>query len=343
MAPVSARGIFLPDFCHIRSVFLLVISGQLLAFVLVIVAPGSDPWLSLGLASLFVQWIALTSAALLCLLRPLLSRVGNAQAATASYLLILLTAALISSAGEWVLPLGLGPHFVARSVAITAIVAIVVLRYLYVAYEWRQRLESEARARVEALQARIRPHFLFNSLNTIASMIPEAPERAEAAVLDLADLFRASLALGGRLVPLAEELELARGYLRMEALRLGERLQMHWDTDALPGDALLPPLTLQPLLENAVHHGIEPRPEGGLISVSGRVQGRVLELRIENPGPIGGGRRRAGAGMALENIRERLRLAFGTPARLTAEAGAEVYRVELKLPYRPEHESTDRR
>src|SRR5690606_34599240 len=111
-------------------------------------------------------------------------------------------------------------------------------------------------------------------------MIVNAPAKAEAAVEDLADLFRASLARSGQLVPLSEELALARGYLRMEALRLGERLAVCWDTEALPVDALLPPLTLQPLLENAIYYGIEPRVEPGLVDIHGRREGDMLYLSI---------------------------------------------------------------
>lgn len=347
---MRGNDLFLPDFCHIRSVFALVLSGQLLTFVLVLAAPGTDPWQTLSLLSLLIQWILLASAALLCVGRRWLMHTSNAVAATLSYLLILLVTAIVSDTGYRLLngadAADARHGFVLRALAIAAIVAALVLRYLYITHERRRRLESEAAARVEALQARIRPHFLFNSLNTIASMIVNAPAKAEAAVEDLADLFRASLARSGQLVPLSEELALARGYLRMEALRLGERLAVCWDTEALPADALLPPLTLQPLLENAIYYGIEPRVEPGLVDIHGRREGDMLYLSIANPRPATSGpsSRRPGLGMAQANIRERLQLALGKRAGLTATASGDTYQVELALPYRTsEHEDPDRR
>lgn len=337
----SLRGnsLFLPDFCHIGSVFALVLSGQLLAFVLVLAAPVADIWQSLSLTSLLVQWILLTSAAVLCIARRWLVRTSNATAAVLSYALVLIVTALVAEIAYRLLndasPVEVRHGFVLRAVIIAAIVAALVLRYLYVAHEWKRRLESEASARVEALQARIRPHFLFNSLNTIAAMIAPAPAKAEAAVEDLADLFRASLARHDQLVPLRDELALSQGYLRMEGLRLGARLEVEWEIDNLPQDALLPPLTLQPLLENAVYYGIEPRTEPGLIRIQGVRDGDLLRLGISNPYARGTSRHhsRQSLGMAQENIRQRLTLAFGRRASLVVSVGDEEYLVELTLPY----------
>jgi two-component system, LytTR family, sensor histidine kinase AlgZ len=330
--------LFLPDFCDVRSLFVLVMVAELLVFVLVLAGPvNNDPWQALSLTSLFVQWIALASAGLLCLLRPLLARFDNVPAALLSYLLILAVTAAVSGFGHWLLEPSAPGHYrqelMLRSLGVAAIVAAVALRYLYVQHEWKRRLESEASARIEALQARIRPHFLFNSLNTIASMIPQAPADAEAAVEDLADLFRASLSRGERMHRLHEELALAKGYLQLERLRLSERLQVEWDVEALPEDALLPPLSLQPLLENAVYYGIEPRLEGGLIRIRGEREGDMLTVTLCNPSPPQGGTLRQGMGMAQENIRERLLLALGRKSELTVSAGADEYRVTLTLPY----------
>lgn len=347
---MRGNDLFLPDFCYVGTVFVLVLTGQLLAFVLVLAAPTSDFWQSLSLTSLLVQWILLTSAALLCIARRWLALASNVAAAVISYLLILaITAAICETAYRLLGEAGLVEikhDFVPRAITIAAIVAALVLRYLYVVHEWKRRLESETGARVDALQARIRPHFLFNSLNTIASMIAGAPGKAEAAVEDLADLFRASLARSGQLVPLRDELALAEGYLRMERLRLDARLLVQWDIEALPPDALLPPLTLQPLLENAVYYGIEPRVEPGLIRIQGRRDGGMLYLSIANPAPTvaGSGSHRQGFGMAQANIRERLVLAFGKRAGLTTTLDDKEYRVDLALPYwTPEHEDTHRR
>ncbi|WP_258868103.1 sensor histidine kinase [Alkalilimnicola ehrlichii] len=326
----------------------MVLVAQLLAFILVLAEPaGGERWQSLGLVSLFVQWIVLGSAALLCLLRTWLARWGMVGGALAAYALILLMALAVSGVGHWLFAPYAGTavriDFMLRSLTVTAIIAAVALRYLYVQHQWKRRLESEAAARIDALQARIRPHFLFNSLNTIASMIPQAPAQAEAAVEDLADLFRASLSRSDRLVPLRNELELARDYLQLEALRLGDRLKVEWATERLPEDALLPPMTLQPLLENAVYHGIEPHVQGGTVRISGAMESARLRLCLSNPLPPARHRRRSGLGMALDNTRQRIRLALGPKADLTALAEAGEYRVELVLPYvsKPD-EDTDR-
>ncbi|MDZ7810460.1 MAG: histidine kinase [Arhodomonas sp.] len=161
--------------------------------------------------------------------------------------------------------------------------------------------------------AQVRPHFLFNSLDAVASTITVAPERAERLVEDLADLFRATLRLErASLVPLSEELSLVEGYLRMERERLGERLSVVWRTGSLPGEALIPPLTLQPLFENAVYYGVEPRREGGTLMVTGRVVGEIVLVELVNPLPPPTART-PGFGMAQLQQRsaDRPALAFG--------------------------------
>jgi two-component system sensor histidine kinase AlgZ len=182
------------------------------------------------------------------------------------------------------------------------------------------------------LQARIRPHFLFNSLNTIASLIPEEPDAAERAIEDLADLFRGSMRRADSLISLSAELNLARKYLQMEQRRLGDRLTIEWQVDELPAGASILPLTLQPLLENAVAHGIQPRIEGGEIRVYGRSEKDNIVITISNPlGPeqyISGGH-----GMALANIRERLDLAFGPSSSLITHQNDQQFFAVLSLPY----------
>ncbi|MFA7096454.1 MAG: sensor histidine kinase [Gammaproteobacteria bacterium] len=337
--------LFLPDFCGVRTVFVVVVSAQLLAFLVLLARmdQATDPWGELGLVSLFVQWVALSSAALLCIARPLLRRLGNVGAGLASYGLVLLATLAVSELAYWIMggiSLGSEPvvaghaGFLARNLAIGAIVGAVALRYLYVQHRWRRNLEAEARARFQALQARIRPHFLFNSMNTIASLTRSRPDLAETAVEDLADLFRAALGDGREQVSLAEELEFGRRYLNIERLRLGERLTVDWDdVDALPQDIMLPALTLQPLLENAVYHGIAPLPEGGTVQVSGRCDHGMLTLAVSNPIPSEPGAASSrGNRMALENIRQRLEAVYGNRARLTTETTANQYRVIMSIP-----------
>lgn len=338
------EAFFLPRFCDGRIVFGVVVMTELLAFVLVLASPGlqHDPWGGLGLVSLFMQWIALTSAAVLCLARPLLARAGNVTAALASYLLVLLVTAAITEIAfrlmasiTLVLPVDPGEHreFLLRSLAICTIIAAVILRYLYVQHAWRQQVLAEARARVQALQARIRPHFLFNSMNTIAELTRSQPEVAEAAIEDLSDLFRASLSQVDEHTVLGNEVDLARRYLNIEVLRLGDRLSVVWDLDALPLDLKTVPLMLQPLLENAIYHGIEPLPAGGMIRVTGRLHDGMVEIGISNPVAEGAsGASHRGSQIAQENIRQRLRLAFGDAARLETTLKDKHYHVLLRYP-----------
>ena len=336
---------FLPEFCRLQTLFAVVVIAQLLVFVIVLVQPaGIDRWTALSLYSLFVQWVAIGSTLLLCLTRPFLCRLPMAQAGVIAWLLVLLVTLVVGEGARQALA-GADPRpgweFHARNLAISGIAAAVSLRYLHQQFAWRRRLETLTRARIEALQARIQPHFLFNSLNTILALIRQRPDAAEGAVEDLSGLFRASLADVSQLVPLAGELELARNYLRLEELRLGERLIVDWQVDALPDDALLPPMTLQPLLENAVRHGVEPCRRGGVVRLTGRRRDNRLQIDINNPlapGPA----RYQGSGTAQNNVMERLQLAFGNAASFTAHADDETYAVHLAFPYRrSRHARTD--
>ena len=317
---------FLPNFCEVRMVFAVVVIAELLALILTLARPGvlDDLWGGLAMTSMFMQWIALTSAAVLCMGRPLLSRLGNTAAAIASYLLVLVVTGLVSelafillTRNAMALDVTVGDHavFLLRSLTISMVIAAIVLRYLYVQFQWREQLKTEASARVQALQARIRPHFLFNSLNTIASLTRSDPELAERAIEDLSDLFRASLDTAHDESTLGDELTVARRYLNIESLRLGDRLSVAWDLDELSLETRVPPLILQPLLENAIYHGIEPLPQGGIIHVAGNNRDGNLEIVISNP-VAGASRRTSGTRIAQENIRQRLQIAFGAQADL---------------------------
>ena len=219
----------------------------------------------------------------------------------------------------------------ARALAFGAVSAALVLAYLTL----HQQAHSPAlaEARLQALQARIRPHFLFNSLNAVLALIRSDPRRAERTLEDLADLFRALMSDGRSLVRLADEIALIERYAAIEQLRLGERLRMSWDMDQAPVDALLPPLVLQPLLENAVYHGVEPGTGIGDVLVRIERLGNRVHVLIENPSHEGGGTR-AGNHMALDNIRERLMLFFDADARLETKVESGRYRVEIDMPYR---------
>ena len=190
-----------------------------------------------------------------------------------------------------------------------------------------------AEARLQALQARIRPHFLFNSLNAVLALIRRDPQRAERALEDLADLFRTLMSDARTFVRLADEISLLERYAEIEQLRLGERLRITWELDGAPDDALLPPLVLQPLLENAVYHGVEPGTDAGEVLVHIERRGNRVLARIENP-YLEAEVQRSGNRMALENIRERLQLFFDAEARIATHAAGGRYRVEIEIPYK---------
>lgn len=343
MAPTETQEntFFLPDFCGLQSVFAVVVLVELFAFVLSLSASGinSGLWDTLAFHSLFMQWAGLLSAAVLCATRKPLSHLGNTVAGFISYLLLLITITLISLAAHTItvwggLPNMLGERstFVLSNLGIAAIVCAMILRYFYVTHQWRQRTRAEAQARLQALQARIRPHFLFNSINTVTSLIHNKPDEAEEALLDLADLFRASLSEENQLIPLADELALIRRYLNMESLRLGARLQIAWQLDEGVEEHSLPPLILQPLVENAVYHGVEPLPGGGTISIAILRQNGQLKITVSNPLPGEASRKSEGNRIALNNIRSRLSAHYGERASLDlTEEGGE-FRVELCLP-----------
>ena len=300
----ATDGFFLPDFCRVRRVFAVVVVAELLAFLLVLAdADFSErTWSDLGITSLFVQWTALSCAGVLCLLRGRMERLAPRSAGLISYLLLLLVIALFSElAYRLTGPLGLEQAtrdhalFTLRNLLLGALVAGMVLRYFYVRHQWEQQVQAEARARVEALAARIRPHFLFNSLSTIASLTRSDPALAEELVQDLADLFRVAMRDVEARITLGEE--------------------------------------LQPLLENAVYHGIEASASGGRLGIIATCNRGVLRLEVRNPLPPDGATPHAdGNRMALANIRERLALAFGPGARLQTEIREGEYRVRLLFP-----------
>ena len=211
-------------------------------------------------------------------------------------------------------------------------VSVTLAALAYFSLRARALSPALAEARLQALQARIRPHFLFNSLNAVLSLIREDARRAEQALEDLADLFRVLMADNRELTPLVREVDLCRQYLDIEMLRLGPRLQVDWQIDEMPDDALVPPLVLQPLLENAVYHGIEPRTEPGTVTIRIWREGTRVRAMLRNPFTEHDDRH-AGNRMALDNIRERLLLHFDAEARLATSVRDHLYEVDITMPY----------
>jgi two-component system sensor histidine kinase AlgZ len=337
-----ATQAYLPDFCAAATVLIVVLIAELVAILLSLAAHDSPgPFLArLAKNSLFILWLALLAAAVMCLFRDQFESAGKTRAFVMSFLvleLLCLVLAELSYHLAWWFPdfievTDTHARFLMRTFAISSILIALAMRYLYVSSEWRRSIVLEAQARISALQALIRPHFLFNSMNTIASLTRSDPKQAEEAVEDLSDLLRANLGASGDRSTLKQELEVAAIYQRIEKLRLGERMRVRWDVAALPMRAKIPSLTIQPLLENAIYHGIELLPDGGEVVVTGRRDGENIEITLSNPVASGESRATGGNKMALANIRQRFELAYGNRATVDVEDGDTSYRVRLRFP-----------
>jgi two-component system sensor histidine kinase AlgZ len=337
----------LPDFCRLPTALGVILYGELLAIVLALASPSplADFWARLGPLSLLVLIAALFSALLLCLLRRPMQHCDGRFSLLLAWLLIVGVALAVTLGAGWLLPWGeqggLFPDDGLRGLSIragliSAIVGALMLRYLYLHRQWRAQVEAVANARFETLQARIRPHFLFNSMNTIASLTQTNPRLAEEVVMDLADLFRASLSTEAGTTTLAEELELVRRYLNIEHQRLGERLRVHWDLQDLPGAARVPSLIVQPLVENAVYHGIEPTAEPGLVRIVGRYRRGMVNLSVRNtlPDPAAaGGAVRRGSHTALDNVSQRMAAMFAGTALVSRSRVDGDYLVRMAFPH----------
>lgn len=223
--------------------------------------------------------------------------------------------------------------FVGRTMLVGVVVGALGLRYLIMSHQSEADARAEQASRMQALQSRIRPHFLFNSMNSIASLTRSDPARAEAALQDLADLFRVLLKDARNLVPIAAEREIARQYLEIEKMRLGDRLKVTWNVHNVPKAAMVPALTLQPLLENSIYHGIEPRFSGGTVRIEIWNEGEVLYFLISNPLPEGRAAAHSkGNKIALDNIRQRLQSHFGNQASMQSFEEGGHYHVKVKMP-----------
>jgi len=340
---------FVPDLCGPRAVFVMVMLTELLVLVHTLASstlPQFD-WNLLATSSLFFQWVVLLSAAILCLLRNTFRRVSLSLAATACMLIILVTTAFSSYLAVLFYPQIAAEGFripgagsvggedtfwwLLRNIVVALVLAGIVLRYFYLQQQLRLREKSELQARLDSLRARIRPHFLFNTMNSIASLIASQPDAAEKAVEDLSELFRASLQEVDRIGTVADELRLCELYLGIEQLRLGDRLKIHWVVDSALRDQAMPSLILQPLVENAVYHGISRLSEGGTIAVEVSRSGGLLRAKIENPIPEYSTHSQ-GHHMALHNIEQRLQGLFGGQAAMKASREEGQYRVELWYP-----------
>lgn len=344
--PTPADSQVIPEFCQARPLVTLLFVMELMAIVLTLAsdATGVQAELLLAMLSIYLQWMGLCGAAILCLARRILPIANVRLVFLACWALLVAMTWGIAELG-WVvlsrLDFGLivNPQhrgFVVRQVAIGAIVSLLLLRYFWERHEWAEQTRAESEARYLALQARIRPHFLFNALNSVAALIRAKPDKAEEMVEDLADLFRASLEDRQRLVPLAEEIETVRGYLRIEEVRLGEKLLVNWEIPEDLTQIPVPRLTLQPLVENAVLHGVSRLRARGMVHVLARREGAFLRVDVENPLPSEDIPQREGTGVAVKNIAQRIKLIYGDRASLWVGEDRDefgpLFRARLRIP-----------
>ena len=341
----TAAEPWLPDFCRLPILFSTMVAAEV-AVLVIALAPSSEPSWSgerLTAASLFALWLALCNAILLCRLRGPLCRLPQPFSAVTAWALPVAATALgsllvheldVALQTGFSLPIELRARFLGHNAAIAALLGAVLLRYFHVQEQWALQERAHVRAEVEALQARIRPHFLFNSMNTIASLVRRDPDTAERVVEDLSDLFRAALSGNGGDATLDEELQLCRRYLDIEMLRLGPRLGIDWQIASdVPLDLPMPRLLLQPLLENAVLHGISRLPQGGTIELKVRADASTVQLEIRNPSPARPQQSTAGGHrLAQPNIRQRLAYHYGQRAQMTAGYADGYYSVQIRIP-----------
>lgn len=341
----TEKSQFLPDFGTFSMLIRLVVLAELIAIIIAIGRTSEfndQSWQDFTLLSFFAVSIALCSFVVLKIASPLFKRTSTAMGSVLAVVLLLLVTSLGTDGVIYLLY-----HFsliddrwpawreslMIRSLMITGIIGTLGLRYLIL----RERSEIDGKlqqeSKLQALQSRIRPHFLFNSLNSVASLTRSDPLKAEAVLHDLADLFRVLLADARKLVPVSAEREISRQYLEVEKIRLGDRLQVKWNVGNIPRAALMPALTLQPLLENAIYHGIEPRFAGGTIKIEMWAEGETLNIMISNPLPdVRKENHGRGNKLAQENIRQRLATQFGNAASMQVIQEGGQYHVKVKMP-----------
>jgi len=326
----------LPNFRNLGVTLriLLLSNGLALLKAFVDANDWSDVLLKLMQIAALMSPVLFVSMLLLWLAQPWLMRITYFAGAVAINLLVIVITLVVYLMGRALFqPFAVAGNYF--DLFRCALISLIVCGILLIYFRLRARELSRALhdARLQVLRARIRPHFLFNSINAVLSIVRAQPKEAETALEDMSDLFRMAMAETRDLVPLDQEIKLTKQYLALEQLRMGQRLVVDWDVNVASMNVLIPPLLLQPLLENAVYHGIEPLSQGGRIKIQVSSSAKELQLVVENPCPSVTGERHSGSKMALQNIRERLELLFDVEARYQVECTEESYRVEITLPW----------
>lgn len=333
----------IPDFCSGPALLFMAVVMELVAvcFTLASAEPGTDLLRRLALLSLYLQWVGLCGGAALCGLRRLFTVARPSVVFMLCWTTLILIVMLLANFA-W--RLGTNPNFaildpaepriafILRHTTIAAIVSLMLLRYFWTRHQWQEQVQAEGESRFQALTARIRPHFFFNALNSLAALIMIRPAQAEMMVEDLADVFRASLEKAGRMAPLVDEIGVCNAYLRIEKARLGEKLVVNWDVPENLLNWPVPMLIVQPLVENAVYHGISKLKERGTIDIHVYSARQALIIEVENPMPPADEFKTRGNQIAIDNIASRLNLIYGDRGRLELGPDNGIWRARLSIP-----------
>lgn len=335
----------LPDLGKVQPLFVLILSAQLLVVVQTLLHSSSlqaFDWTYFATASFYVQWNVLLCALVLRQCRHAIQQMPITPGALTAYGLVLLVSLLLDVVVQYLMhAFNSGVSHQWRwdwqasisHLLVVAVIGGIALRYIYLQQRLQIQEQARLRAQIQALQSRIRPHFLFNSMNIVASLIASDPDRAERVVEDISELFRASLRAGDELVPIRDEIKLCRQYISIEQLRLGDRLQVDWQIDEALMEARIPSLSLQPLIENAVYHGIQPLTKGGTVQIIGKLEGDSISLGVINPLPsqteFEGKDLPRGNRIALANTVARLRAHFGVEANVKTFRSSDRFSAEI--------------
>lgn len=307
-----------PSLCRTQVVIGVILSGELLAALLTL-APASVErrWVLFGINSLAVQWIMLLSLASLCAVGRWTGRTPRLAVVAIPIVIVLSVTYIASQAIVGIAGAANPADFTVRAMLISLIVSTAVMLGLREHVAIREAVAKAKQAELEALQARVHPHFLFNTLNSAAALVHARPDDAERVLLDLSDLFRAALSEPGW-VPLADELALCRRYLAIEQLRFGDRLRVSWEIEADLDALQVPLLAIQPLVENAVAHGLDDTARGRDVRIHAAASDAALVVRVVNPLPQSPTPRSAGHGIGLAAVRARIEVVTAGKGRLEA-------------------------
>ena len=333
----------IPDFCSGPALLFMAVVMELVAvlFTLASAEPSTDLLRRLALLSLYLQWVGLCGGAALCGLRRLFAIARPGIVFLVCWVTLILIVMTLSNLAWY---LGTNPNFgvldageariafILRHTCIAAIVSLMLLRYFWTRHQWQEQVQAEGESRFQALNARIRPHFFFNALNSLAALIMIRPAQAELMVEDLADVFRASLEKAGRMAPLVDEIGVCNAYLRIEKARLGDKLDVTWDVPENLLNWPVPMLIIQPLVENAVYHGVSKLKERGTIRIHIYTARQVLIVEVENPMPPPDESKTRGNQIAIDNIASRLNLIYGERGRLELGPDNGNWRARLSIP-----------